>query len=300
MKKLFSLFLGIAICLLSTSTLSSNHCSSIAITPGVTADQNHSPIPDTAWIQTILHTWKDVSRSELGIKQTALPWMIFYDSTSAWHVNADERRLPTFEKTSYFVTFDDRKYPLIRIDFTKRLWVPDREAIPVASFLTTTIPYADNKKTFFIAPVPSFFRTIAPPDQAPFLDFLLLGNTIHELTHTLQLPYVLPQLLEIDKSDDRESLDDNTVEQEFSKNDSYTKVYAQESRLLWDAVFTTNPDSCITRIERAFKLMELRKRDFFTGRKLSLWKADEIFLSLEGSAMWAQYRVMLKQTPNPD
>lgn len=256
--------------------------------------------PDTLWIQKVLANWTDVCRNELKLKKMSLPWMILYDSTSAWHLNADERMLPQHEKTRYSLMFDGVRYPLIRVAHTKNVWVPDREPIAVSTFLTTTIPYAQHKKAFFIAPVPAFFRTLAPPEQAPFLDFLLLGNTIHELTHTLQLPYVLPQLIKLDKVDKRPSLDDNTVENEFSKNAEYVKIYKQESKLLWDAVFTPDTDSCVAKIKEAFKLMEVRKRRFLTGDNQALGKADEIFLSLEGSAMWAQYRVMLRNAPSPD
>lgn len=141
---------------------------------------------------------------------------------------------------------------------------------------------------------------MSTPDQAPYLDFLFLGNNIHELTHTRQLPFVLPQLLEIHDSDNRKSLDDNTVENEFSKNERYKKLYFEENAHLWKAVFTVDEDSCIAEIEQAFKLIEIRKREFFTGDNKGLGQADEIFLSLEGSAMWAQYRIMLKNAPNPN
>ncbi|HTF27834.1 MAG TPA: hypothetical protein VK625_03265, partial [Flavitalea sp.] len=163
-----------------------------------------------------------------------------------------------------------------------------------------TIPYAQNTKAFFIAPLPSLFHKFAAPDQAPYLDFLFLGNNIHELTHTRQLPFVLPQLLRIDKIGNRQSLDDNTVENEFSKNEGYKKLYFAENTHLWKAVFAINEDSAILEIERAFKLMDIRKGEFFTGDNQKLGQADEIFLSLEGSAMWAQYRIMLKNTPMPN
>ena len=139
-----------------------------------------------------------------------------------------------------------------------------------------------------------------PPDQWPYLDFLFLGTNIHELTHTRQLPFVLPQLLEIGKASNRESLDDNTVENEFSQNERFTKLYTEEVAHLWKAVFAMNVDSCKAEIAQAFQLTETRKREFFIGDNKGLGRADEIFLSLEGSAMWAQYRVMLKNVPKPN
>lgn len=255
---------------------------------------------DVRWMQHVLDNWSEVCMNELHIERKSLPWIIFYDSTYAWHLNADEKIMPPFERTSQSVTFAGTSYGMIRIAHANSLWVPDRESIPLASRIVTTIPYAQNKKALFLAPLPSLFHKFAPADQAPFLDFLFLGMNIHELTHTRQLPFVLPQLVEIDRTDHRESLDDNTVEHEFSKDQTFTNLYFAENRHLWNAAFATQQDSCLAEAERAWKLMEIRQRQFFTGANESLKKADEIFLSLEGSAMWAQYRIMLKNTPHPN
>jgi hypothetical protein len=256
--------------------------------------------PDTLWIQKVLDNWHYVCLNELNIEVKPLPWIIFYDSSFAWHLNADESILPPFEKTHYSVRFAETNYQLVRLSHTKSIWVPDREPIPLASFLMSTMPYGQNTKVFFIALLPSLFHKFSTPDQAPNLDFLFLGSTIHELTHSRQLPFVLPQLLEITDSSNIQSIDDNTVENEFSQNDRYKQLYFEENIHLWNAVFTVNEDSCLAEIDQAFKLLEIRKREFFTGDQEGLGRADEIFLSIEGSAMWAQYRIMLKNTPVPN
>ncbi len=104
---------------------------------------------DVDWIQHTLDNWRDVCLNELKIEAKTLPWIIFYDSTSAWHLNADETKLPSFEKTNYHVAFGGAEYSLTKVTHTTNLWVPERNAIPVSALLTTTIPYAQNKKTFF-------------------------------------------------------------------------------------------------------------------------------------------------------
>lgn len=250
-------------------------------------------------MQKVVDNWTYACRDELNIETKALPWIIFYDSTTAWHVNADESALPPFERTNHHIDFAGKNYQLIRIGHKKNVWVPDMEPIPLASLPASAMPHAANKKAYFVAPLPSLFHKLRTPDQWSYLDFLFLGVNIHELTHTRQLPFVLPQLLEISKAGNRESLDDNTVENEFSKNERFTKLYTEEVAHLWKAVFATNDDSCKAEIAQALQLTETRKREFFTGENEGLGRADEIFLSLEGSAMWAQFRVMLKNVPKP-
>ena len=264
---------------------------------------NQSPKSKNAevdWIQKVVDNWSYVCQNELKIEAKTLPWSIFYDTTSAWHLNPDLNILPAHEKTQRTVVFGGRTYPLFKTSHAQNVWIPEREPIPVSSYLNSTMPYAQNKKAYFVAPLPSLFRKLATPDQAGVLELLFLGNAIHELTHTRQLPMVIPQLLEIHKTDSRKSLDDNTVEQEYSNNPRYKQLYADESKHYWNAVFTSDNDSCITKCKQALQLTEIRKSEFFSATNQSLGRADEIFLSLEGSAMWAQYRVMLKNVPNPN
>lgn len=66
---------------------------------------------------------------------------------------------------------------------------------------------------------------------------------------------------------------------------------------MWNAVFTNNKDSCIYEIKQALTKAKQRKDAFFAGDSLGYAKMDDIFLSLEGSAMWAQYKIMIKNAP---
>lgn len=295
-------------CLQARFQVADNSANTVT-TSGLAADDQSyvarepSPAPadaDMDWIQKILDNWSDLCRTELLLTVDTLPWIIFYDSASAWHLNAYEKMLPAFEKTRHRFRFAGIEFSLVKVPHSGNIWVPGRQAIPLSSSISATMPYADNSKAFFVAPLPSLFHTFAPADQSPYLDFLYLGINIHELTHTLQLPYVLPQLLKIEKAGNMESLDDNTVENIFSKNEQYKELYAKENKLLWRAAFITDRDSCLSEIKKALQLIETRKQQFFSREYRELGKADEIFLSLEGSAMWAQYRIMLKNAPNPN
>ena len=66
------------------------------------------------WIQKTLDNWDSACRMELKIRTTSLPWIIFYDSVAAWHINPNERMLPSFEKTNYRFLFDRKYYQLIK------------------------------------------------------------------------------------------------------------------------------------------------------------------------------------------
>ena len=250
------------------------------------------------WIQKTLDNWDSACRKDLNLRIDSLPWIIFYDSVAAWHLNANEKMLPSFQKTNSRFLFNKKYYELVRIPHRYNLWVPDRNPIAIGSLPTTAIPYANNQKTFFIASLPSLFHLLAPASEAVYMDYLFLGMNIHELTHTLQLPSVLPRLIQIEKSYKLpESIDDNTIEIVFSKSEAYKNLFLTEKTLLWNALFNENRDSSIVQIREALKITERRKKDFFSGDSLGYSKMEDIFISLEGSAMWMQYKTMLRNVP---
>jgi hypothetical protein len=114
--------------------------------------------------------------------------------------------------------------------------VPERDPIDVKTRAAAAMPVSDNKKTFFISPVTPYFHTLAPPDQAVFLDLLLAGLNMHELTHTRQLSFVLPQILDAQKKYNLpESIDDNSIERTFENNEAYKSLFFKEKTHLWNA-----------------------------------------------------------------
>ena len=82
---------------------------------------------EVLWMQKVLDNWTYTCLNELNIEAKVLPWIIFYDSAAAWHVNADESVLPPFERTDHHVTFAGKDYQLIRMAHEKNVWVPDME-----------------------------------------------------------------------------------------------------------------------------------------------------------------------------
>jgi hypothetical protein len=62
-----------------------------------------------------------------------------------------------------------------------------------------------------------------------------------------------------------------------------------------------NLDTCLFELSKALELSELRQKTFFNGPNAGLAQLDEIFLSLEGSAMWAQFQNILhERLPGPN
>jgi hypothetical protein len=123
---------------------------------------------DLSSMQKTADDWEFTCRNELHIEPATLPWIIFYDSATAWHINPDVGLLPAYKKLTSSVRFAGVDYPLFQIDHKAKLWVPERDPIDVKTRAAAAMPVNNNEKTFFISPVPSFFYTLAPPDQKVF------------------------------------------------------------------------------------------------------------------------------------
>ncbi len=253
---------------------------------------------DLLSMQKTADDWEYSCRNELHIEPGTLPWIIFYDSVNAWHINPEVALLPAHKKLASSIRFAGIDYSLFRVNHDEKLWVPEREPIDVKTRSVATMPVSDNKKTFFISPVPAYFHTLAPPDQAFFLDLLLTGLIIHELTHTRQLPFAVSQILDAQKKYKLpESIDDNSIERTFENNEAYKALFFKEKTHLWNAAMTDNLDSCKEELKIALDLAAERQRTFFAKENEGYKKLDDIFLALEGSAMWAQYKATLKYAP---
>jgi hypothetical protein len=153
--------------------------------------------PTLVWMQAVLNNWQAVCRRDLRIATEPLPWIIFYDDNVAWHLQPEKRWLPPHEVSPHPLRFMGETYPLTRVAHQGgRLWVPDREPLPVdvAKPQVAAMPYDDQRKSFFVAPLPGLFHKLAGPDQARNLDEHFLGITAHELTHTRHYAHAMPQI----------------------------------------------------------------------------------------------------------
>lgn len=160
------------------------------------------------------------------------------------------------------------------------------------------MPYDNDRKTFFIVPLPALYHRLAGADQAPYLDELFLGMTAHELTHTRQLVGAAQQINRLRvRYNLPASLDDNIIEQEFGANDEYKRLFDEEQKLLASAIMAKGLADCRQKMGQALESARKRKQRFFIGDKAGYSDLEDIFLTMEGMAMWVQYRTARDRAP---
>jgi hypothetical protein len=275
---------------------------SVALAAGADAAQRTLDQPTLAWMQAVLDSWEAICRRDLRIDAEPLPWIIFYDEDSAWQLQPEKGWLPPHEVSPHSVRFLGADYPLVRVPHRGgKLWVPDRESLPVeaARLHVATMPYDDERKSFFVAPLPALFHKLAGEDQARHLDELFLGVAIHELTHTRHHPYAMPHIARLRlRYRLPDSFDDNVIQQQFGSDDEYKAMYEAERSAFTRAILSSNLDECRRAVREALLLTQKRKDRFFVGDKEGYSGLEDIFLAMEGLAMWAQYRTARERAPS--
>jgi len=250
-----------------------------------------------AWMQSVLDAWQTTALRDLRVPLQSPPWIIFYDDSTAWHLNPDTAGLPKHTSSKATLRYAKRRYTLVRVVNDGKLWVPDREPLPLVP-RSVTMVNSKGQKPFTILPLPRLFRRAAPPDEAAELNKAFLGAAVHELTHTRQLVGYGKRLDDL-RARFRlpETVDDNIIQERYGEDTVYAAILAEERAALNEAVFAKNAVEAKSQLGIALESADLRKKTFFDGDNAGLSELEDFFLVLEGAGMWAQYQQARRVAP---
>lgn len=246
--------------------------------------------PDAAWMQSVLTRWETIAKQQLRLEPQPLSWIIFYDATSALHVNADSARLPKPNTAAGTLRFAGRTYSVRRVSHTDALWVPDRDKLPLKP-VAVTMTYDNGRKPITVVALPGLFHQMSTDDHAADLDKLFLNSAIHELTHTRHVA-VFAHRIDSLRTKHRlpQDLGDNVIEDRFSGDTAYAPMFEQERDALFQAVFARNADTARAFAREALAIAERRKQIFFYDYTAGFSDVEDLFLVLEGTGTWAQFQ----------
>ena len=161
-----------------------------------------------------------------------------------------------------------------------------------------TMLYHDDTKPFFIsASVGYQQRAQNQRGNSDFRNFFT-GLTLHELTHTRQLPQAMRQIDTLRaKYKFPSSLDDNLIEATFASNSEFRKMVDEEKRQFARAVMASDAAAVAAEAAEGLRKMENRRKRFFVGEFEGWCEMEDVFLGLEGLAMWVQLQSSLKLAP---
>lgn len=231
----------------------------------------------------------------------------------AWELVSSEMHIKDF-KTTDFIFFDDSLvYATTAITIPdgeqiqgpgvlgkQLLWkvkahqgnllLPDSNTVPIGimSFASKT----KEGKRFFVMPLPSFWDNAQVKTTKIGLPHLVTGVFLHEFSHSQIADLVNDSLNAYEKMlPDSISFSDNIIQDLFSNNPSYVKLFKEENKLLYDAALTTDSTMRYNLCKKGLVLLKQRHAQYLGGNTQDfLRKSDQLFLTMEGLG---QYTMLL-------
>jgi hypothetical protein len=247
---------------------------------------------DTRWIQQALDGWERVSRDFLEIEPLPLPWLVLFNRSCAWHLNPEESKVPDARPVRLGLTFAG-ELAKVRVErHDSAVYLPSGSRMPVqgVAFASLYEREPGGRAPFFVLSLLDVWREKFAQD--PHVDTEMLGVFSHEIVHTRQLGHVARRVEELKgRYTFPERLSDDAVEERFEEVPGFREAHEAETDLLYRAVSEPDPVRKRALVAEALELTRARQAEYFTGPNAVYRELEELFLNMEGVAVWAAYKL---------
>jgi hypothetical protein len=227
---------------------------------------------DRAWVESLIDTWRGVSREALRIDPDPLPLIVLFDESCVWRVGATTEGEP----------------------HSGSIALPDGETIP-AGLATFAGSFGPSNTPFVVMAMPSIWKADPRHREDPGLPLLLRAVFAHEMAHTLQAAGLAGLLNNVEKRLGLpEGLDDDIVQTRFEGDPEFRAAFAGERGLLYQAAAESNAGVRRALVATAVSMMQARRARFFTGGNAVFGELEDVFLGMEGLGNWVAYRVAVR------
>jgi hypothetical protein len=254
---------------------------------------------ESRWIQTVLGGWEQVGTEILELQPQGLPWVVLFSESCAWHVAPDTTILVGADPVSAGLTYSGEAVPVRAKPHGNGdgVWLPNGSLVPVGgtAFTSIYVDAAGEHEPFVALALIEVWRERFPPDAGPaFVARMVatfLGVAIHELVHTRQIKDVARRIEELRSQYTLpERLGDRTVEERFRDEPGFREAHDAETDLLYRAASEIDQEHKLALVREALSLIRARQAEHFTGAEAIYKQLEELFLNMEGVAVWAAYK----------
>lgn len=149
----------------------------------------------------------------------------------------------------------------------------------------------DDAGTRFVMSVPSVWSEGHVPPGPLGLDRLMSAVMMHEATHVFQMSTYGKQVEALQKvnhlADDQ--FNDDAMQARFGKEPGFANSIDRETELFFAAAATPDEGQAYHLATQARQLMRERAARYFVGDQVYQQQAEDLWLTMEGSAQWAGY-----------
>jgi hypothetical protein len=229
---------------------------------------------DQAWVDASMDAWNDTAHRITGVGNVEKIRAVFFDTqcmvTSDTAMNGGPKR--------WRATRHDGQ-----------VQVPNGPVIP-AGVISFAMGGEDAEQ--FVMSTPSVWRAANKSDNGlGSLETLMTVVVIHEGTHVAQIPTYGERIGALSKAHNLpEDFNDDSIQKRFEGNAEYAASMKRETELLFAAADAKDDAEARRLAREARALMAARHQRWFTGADSYLAAAEDVWLTMEGSAQWAAYR----------
>ena len=263
------------------------------------APAQHSPActlssEDVRWVQIALDGWERVSRQLLRLEPKPLPWMVLYDASCVWHLAADARRVLETSVANLTLTFAGEPVSARAGPHRGKVRLPNSSDIPPVGLAFGSLyeREPDDKEPFFVLALLDVWRQNVKAAKDPRLPHTMLGVFSHEVVHTWQLEAVDRRVDELkQRYAVPQTVDDDVVENRFKDVPGFREAHDSETDLFYAAASETDSARRRQLVAKALALVRARQSKYFTGPDEVYRALEELFLNMEGVAVWASFKL---------
>ena len=147
---------------------------------------------------------------------------------------------------------------------------------------------------FFVMAAPSVWQAAEVKSGDLTLEQLLTAVMLHEAAHVLQFPTYgsrISRLVELQDLPDNFS--DDSIQEQFESEEAFASSVIRETELLLAAAAAVDRADAVRLAIEARSLAAARRERWFTGDLGYLKEAEDVWLTLEGSAQWLAYQWLI-------
>lgn len=229
---------------------------------------------DQAWLDASMDAWNYTAHKITGVGRVERIRAVFFDShclvTSDTAMNGGPK---LWRATRH----------------NGQVQVPNWPQIP-AGVISFAMGGEDAEQ--FVMSTPSVWRAANKSDNGlGSLEKLMTVVVIHEGTHVAQIPTygkMIGALATAHKLP--EDFNDDSIQERFEGNAEFAASIERETGLLLAAADAADDADAKRLAREARALMRARQQRWFTGADAYLTEAEDVWLTMEGSAQWAAYK----------
>ena len=232
---------------------------------------------DQAWLDRAMTAWDLTTRKITRVGHIANLQAVIFDAhcvlTSRTAMSGGPR------------TWNSARHP-------GQVPLPNGETIPanVISFAST-----NAKGNFFVMSTPSVWRAGNVNEQFG-LEPLMVAVLLHEGTHVAQFPTYGASMAKLsERYHLPESFNDDSIQLRFQATPEIAASVAREIDLFLRAAKVPDRSSALQLAREGRALMRARQDHYYPAKDGYLRDAEDIWLTLEGSAQWAGYQWVIRR-----